>query len=277
MDRVIRDDLDQATSSTDIWMRYRKAAQLYYTAKGDTDKADQVAAIALARSLDAADWLASYEKFFGPGAEPIVDYAQVTFDTDLSNAFGGDFLLVGTALNDFPTAAPTKGAYCWFNQNANVRDANDVPAFGTGDFTFECRVLDTFASGQGNILFDGRPLSTQGPYPALYTAGDSLLRWYVNGADRIISTSVVRNGADNHIAICRFQGVTRMFINGVQEGGDWADTTDYQKRSDGYFYGSSAVNNGTINNWGGWFDDVRVCTGARYPSGPFTPPNTSFA
>jgi hypothetical protein len=63
-DRVIRDDLAQATTTTDLWMREKRAAYNHYAITEDADKVFIMYQAAQLRSADADDWEASYDKFF---------------------------------------------------------------------------------------------------------------------------------------------------------------------------------------------------------------------
>lgn len=103
-------------------------------------------------------------------------------------------------------------------------------AFGTGDFTIEFnQMFGSFGVSNGSgfaVFYEGRPISTQGAYPCIYTMGSAqTLIWFVNGSDRITSPRL-STGVFYHIAISRVSGTTRMFIDGNLVG-SWADTTNY--------------------------------------------------
>lgn len=74
------------------------------------------------------------------------------------------------------------------------------------------------------IIYEGRSTATQlAPY--LDILPTNKVRYYVNGADRLTSTSIVPVNTWTHIRVARKAGVTRLFINGVSEGGTWADNS----------------------------------------------------
>ena len=59
--------LEQATSTTDIWMRRHRAAILFYQDRddpGDSDKATACLIAAVLKREEGDDWSDSYTKFF---------------------------------------------------------------------------------------------------------------------------------------------------------------------------------------------------------------------
>lgn len=145
-------------------------------------------------------------------------------------------------------------------------DAKD--AFGTGPFTVEFS-LNPIAWGT-DIIYDTRTTGTEA-CPALYYTG-SALRYFVSGADRIIGDDIP-TGSYVHIALCRDDASdTRLFINGVQTGLTWADTTNYTNNITAW--GDTSYTAG--NSINGRIDEARITKGvARYTSN-FTPPSSPF-
>jgi len=140
-------------------------------------------------------------------------------------------------------------------------------AFGTGDFTIEMWIQFTNSLVNRNFL-DFRPSAVNGSYPAMYV--NTNFKYFVSSADRIVSTTSPTLGQWYHIAVSRSSGSTRMFVNGIQEGVTYVDSTNY------------AVSRGPIigNGWDlsgagmtGYIDEIRITKGvARYTSNFTSPP-----
>lgn len=153
---------------------------------------------------------------------------------------------------------------------ANV--ASDIAfAFGANDFTIELWVYPVSVSGNPN-LFDTRP-SGNGAWPAIYFDGGRL-RYFLNTADRISgSTVLATNTTWYHIALCRAGSNTKLFLNGIQEGSTYSDSTSLLQ---GPFALGIDSRNLASNPFNAYFDDVRVTKGiARYTAN-FTPPTAPF-
>ena len=92
--------------------------------------------------------------------------------------------------------------------------------FGTADFTVECWIRPANVSGN-KVVFDFA--DTGGDQLVLI---DAQLR-YFSGSFRIFSTTNLVADRWYHIAVSRSGGTTKMFIDGVQEGSDYTDSTNY--------------------------------------------------
>lgn len=157
-------------------------------------------------------------------------------------------------------------------------------AFGTGDFAIELPVYksgDT-VTGTGNsaYLLDFRTtepnvnidLFVGGSTEAVVTNKACL---YVNGAIRIATTTSM--GAAFHwVTLARISGVSRMFIDGVQEGGDYTDTNNYTSTT--ITVGGRHANlSGDYRSFNGYLGPIRITKGSgRGYSSNFTPPSLPF-
>lgn len=157
------------------------------------------------------------------------------------------------------------GASAYFDGTGDILAITPLTdfAFGTGDFTIEMFIrLSSLASAN---FFDMRPNgSTNGAYPLIYCT-PSTIRYYVSSADRITSGTLSAN-TWYHLAICRSGTSTKMFIDGVQVGSTYTDTTNY--------LAGSVTFGGTANNTGNataYIDEIRISKHAYYPSGFSTP------
>ncbi|MEM1113282.1 MAG: LamG-like jellyroll fold domain-containing protein [Pseudomonadota bacterium] len=153
--------------------------------------------------------------------------------------------------------------------NADRISTSDIEAIGSGEYTIEL-----FLSASGNlgnhILLDTRSGQTNGRYPMLWTNSSGQLIFYFDSADRITGTTNVRDGVLRHVALCRKDGVTRLFAAGSQEGGDYADTNEYLVGLLTCLGGSNA-GFGSLKGWGGLIDGFRFTRAARYTE-DFDPP-----
>ena len=182
--------------------------------------------------------------------------------------FGAANVRLSTAVKKFGTASISFGAG---GNNAAVKSVSDLfPGMGTSDFTIEMWFYST-VSGQ-YFLYDTRPYATNGVYTTLYVTSGNKLAFLVSAADRITSTTNVTTNTWHHAAVSRSAGVTRLFLNGVQEGGNYTDANNY-------LTGAVCLGNtGAViyGAWQGYLDDIRVTQGVgRYTAG-FTAPTTEF-
>lgn len=152
---------------------------------------------------------------------------------------------------------------------ASVASSSDF-AFGTGDFTIEFWYRQTVAGEP--FLLDFRPnSSTNGAYVTLFITSSSAIVFYVNAAARITSAVTVTTGTWYHVAVCRSGTSTRLFINGVQTGSTYTDSTSYI---------SSPVNIGASGNLAfvlnGYIDDLRITKGVARYTADFSVPTEAF-
>jgi hypothetical protein len=153
-------------------------------------------------------------------------------------------------------------------------DGSSNFAYGTGDFTIEFWIQTSNWGGGTTIFYDQRPLSTDGNYPCIYTQVGQL-RYFVNSADRITGSTLTTN-TWYHIAVCRSGTSTKMFLNGVQDGSTYSDSTTYINGASRPIIATRGYNPGD-NTFSGYIDDLRITKGiARYTTN-FTPPTYALA
>jgi hypothetical protein len=145
--------------------------------------------------------------------------------------------------------------------------------FGTGDFTIEYWYYPT--SYTDSLGVDMRPAATQGAYPSIGPRATGSTIYYTSASFKITSsTTATPLNTWNSIALVRYQGNTRMYINGVQEGSTFVDNTNYAQGNctigcNGY--------DGTAGTFPikGYLDEIRISNVARY-TGPYTPATQPF-
>jgi len=143
---------------------------------------------------------------------------------------------------------------------------NNDFSYGTGDFTIEFWIRANSTSTQ--YLWDQRS-SSGTVIPGIYLS--NTLRYATAGVDRITGTTAVTTGTWNHVAVSRASGDIRLFLNGVQEGTTYNDTSTYAQSE--VKIGIEFDNTDAYN---GYIDEVRVSKGvARYTS-TFTVATAAF-
>jgi len=118
-------------------------------------------------------------------------------------------------------------------------------------------------------LLDWRT-GSEGAYPVMDISG-SHVRYYANTAFRITGTTTVTASTWHHIALCRSGTSTKLFLNGIQEGVTYTDSSNYlSPEADRPVLG--IANDTATNAVNGYIEDFRITKGvARYTS-TFTPP-----
>ena len=175
----------------------------------------------------------------------------VTGDTKISNfqsRFGG-----------------TSIAFDGTGDKLTVASTSDF-AFGTGDFTAECFIRR--ATTTTNAIFDFRSASVSGNPILLFTS--NTLQYSIGGAVRI---SVTVSGTLNtwrHVAVVRYNGTTKLYVDGTAVGTPWTTNNNIATSTltIGSYYNNTAY-------FVGYIDEVRVSNVARY-TGNFTAPTVAF-
>jgi hypothetical protein len=128
-------------------------------------------------------------------------------------------------------------------------------------------------------MVDFRPLTTNGPYPTFSCLGGTSttttqIIFYTNGATRITSTAnITPNDQWNSLALVKYNGFTKIYVNGTQTGGTYTDNNNYL--SAGCFIGANGFTRDGQNSLQGYFDEIRISNIARYTSN-YTPATQPF-
>lgn len=137
-------------------------------------------------------------------------------------------------------------------------------AFGTGDFTVEFWLYFIVADVDYDVLVAASTMSV-----GFYQAQN----WgftYNNGIGGFPAAYKIQSGVTvpystwAHIACSRVSGVTRLFVNGVQAGGSYTDTTNYAS-------GNTSIGD-TFYSPNANISNVRILKGTGLYSSNFTPP-----
>lgn len=141
--------------------------------------------------------------------------------------------------------------------------------FGTGDFT-----LEGFIRAQGGgyrVIYDFRSTANE-IAPVFALSPSNTLYYYINGSIVINGTTAITPNTWTHVAISRFNGITKMFVSGVQDGISYTDTNNYglskPLRIGIDYAGSTGFNGG--------FDEFRVSKGIAKYNANFSVPTSEF-
>ena len=190
-----------------------------------------------------------------------------------------------TAINNMETVGNAQvstvqskfgGSSMYFDGTGDYIDliTNQVFAFGTGAFTIEGWFYTNTTSGDRNLV-DFRPTGTNGAYPNIFIAGGGYLSYNANGSVPITGTTAIATGTWYHFALARSGTSTKLFLNGVQEGSTYTDSTTYIVGDNRPRIATGGYGAG-VANFNGYLDDVRITKGvARYTT-TFTPPTQAF-
>jgi hypothetical protein len=178
---------------------------------------------------------------------------------------------VSTAQVKFGTGSYTSNSTAGF---VRVTPFSDF-AFGTRDFTMEFWYYPTSLT-IGVTVMGFRPLGQNGPYPCILASFGSTgtIEWFVSGAARITTpVNSITINQWNAVAVVRASSNTRIYINGVQSGPTFADTTNYL--AGGCLIGANDFQQTGSFPVTGFLDEIRFSNVARY-TGSYTPATEPF-
>ena len=139
--------------------------------------------------------------------------------------------------------------------------------FGTGAYTIECWIRLTDVTGNKTV-FDMR-LTDPSVAPYLYVDGANL-KYNINGSDVITGAALSAN-TWYHVAVSRSGSTTKLFVDGLQSGGDFSDGGTYVSPLPVRIGADRTSSNG----FDGHIDEFRISTVARYTA-TFTAPTGIF-
>ena len=204
-------------------------------------------------------------------------------DTGLTDAKGRAVTLNGNASR---SAVQSKfGGYSAVfdgnNDYLTLASSSDW-AFGTADFTIEFWLYrsgdNVVGTGNAAVLLDLRTIEPCAQIELHLTgstfASPQRVALYVNGADRIVSTSQISNGF-SYVALVRSSKVTKLYVNGTSEGGTYTDTNNYAAAAM-TLAGRFAAVSTDYRSLNGYIDDLRITKGVARYTANFTPPTEAF-
>ena len=145
--------------------------------------------------------------------------------------------------------------------------SNDDFGFQQNDFTISCWVRTSVSTGIQTI-FDMRGGTATDITPHVFLDGAKLL-FATQGTVRINgSASPLSLNTWHHIAVSRFNGWTRLYVDGSQVGSTYRDLNDYGDTKPIRF-GANYLGTELFT---GHIDDIHVTREAKYQTGSYTVP-----
>jgi hypothetical protein len=225
--------------------------------------------------------------------EPSSGGVMLHFEDGLADSsdIGHQFTAHGNAaVSSTESAVGSQSVYFDGNESYITAPIHPSMSLGSGDFTIEAWVYQQ-SGGEDRFRIAGVGVGPNGSSPPDTTgwslwireSGQVWLYRYDGSSEvfNIASDVLVAQDEWVHVAACRIDGTTTVYVNGVVSG-SWADSTAYNHvpspdPASNLFY------SGAIKEGGGWryntgyADELRVVVGqGLYPS-TFTPPTTPLA
>lgn len=149
-------------------------------------------------------------------------------------------------------------------------------ALGSGNFTVDLWFKTTASSAPGaRVLFGQTTFAAAGTSFDILQWTDMSIRARASDGSSLVTLvstgtySDVSNPGWHHLAFVRTGNVLKLFIDGVQQGGDTAFTGTVPDSA-----AALAVSNAGIT-WQGWVDEVRLSVGIARWTANFTPPQAA--
>jgi hypothetical protein len=176
--------------------------------------------------------------------------------------------------NVFAVQSMPPGGYSYWFNGSNQYLTVTPPTFGTGDFTIEGWFYFT-SIGSTVQLFDGSPNGgSSAPLSPIMNTNGGVFCLYANGAYRITGTTTIIASRWYHIALVRISGSTILYVNGVQEGSTFADTTSYASATNSLYIGRNASASNSF--FPGYISNFRIVSGTGVYTTTFNPPITAL-
>jgi hypothetical protein len=193
-------------------------------------------------------------------SNPVITHVQTNTQliTDNTSKFGSSI--------DFFN---TSNSQIYLNNDTSTGNAL---AFGLNDFTISLWLkLNASSSGERMIL-DFRPSGGSGVYINWSINDTGILKFYPKAATTAITASTaIQNNVWTHVALSRSKGITRQFINGVQEGISYADTNNYVQGANRPMIGR-AGQDVSVYPIQGQMEDILFINGFALYTAPFEVP-----
>lgn len=148
-----------------------------------------------------------------------------------------------------------------------VTDANNDLDIGTQDFCIEMWVRLN-AVGSTKYFIDFRQSASADLAPALQINSSNILVYKAGSSDAITGTTALTTGIWYHVAIVKNNGVTKLYLNGGQQGLNYIDSNNYISIAD---IKIGALYDGASGTFNGWIDDLRISVGTPRYTSNFTP------
>lgn len=226
---------------------------------------------------------ALYTSAFTPPTQPLTAITNTSLLTCQTNQSVNNNLFLDSSTNNLVVTRngnTTQGTFSPYGENWSyyfdgASDyfiiGNSAPfTFGTGDFTVETWIY--LLANQTGYILDTRPSTTQGAYFTLYYSSNTRFVFQTGTSSSISGTPGTYTNAWVHVAVCKASGITKLFINGIQQGGSYTDTTSYTSATL-VTIGASSYTLGAAGVYG-YISNLRVVKGTALYTSNFTPSTT---
>ena len=181
------------------------------------------------------------------------------------------------SLNPFilntPTSMSFDGTGDYLVTGGNL--STGLNAFSTGDFTIEFWLYENSVAASDQGLIDMRPASTNGYYPYLYSYNGTIVYWLNSAAVITSAASSIITGVWYYITLTRSGSSTRLFINGVQAGSTYTNSTALLCDNNRPVIGCAGITVGA-SPLNGYIEDLRITKGIARYAGNFTVPTNKL-
>lgn len=163
----------------------------------------------------------------------------------------------------------------YFDGNGDYLTAasNAAFGFGTGDFTIECWIYPTNAGAALQQIYDNRTATAD--TKVNFGVRTNTITYCVGSATLLTSaTSSIVNNAWQHVAIVKFSGITKIYINGTQSGSSYTDTYNFTSPAECIIATPSDAKGSATYSFAGYISDTRVTKGFAVYTANFTPPTS---
>lgn len=146
-------------------------------------------------------------------------------------------------------------------------------ALGTDDFTVEFWVYMTSVANQ-QVFFDTRSSGTSsGSHVTIYMQGaGKQITYYTSGVNAVTGSALTQS-TWYHIALAREASNSRLFVNGVQVGSTYVDSSEKLCGANRPVIGVDG-NTPTTGAVSGYISNLRILKGTALYTSNFTPPAT---
>jgi hypothetical protein len=180
-----------------------------------------------------------------------LDQGNIKFGTASLLCDGTGDWVTTPASPDFDVGAQDFTLDCWFNVNG-----------GAGTFRW--------LGGQGNGL------SNRSVLLFLITSGQVRGSVFKGGVEfAVTGTTAFTTQGWHHAALVRAGDILRLFIDGIQEGGNVSFTGSADSSTT--VFGVGVEGSAGSNGWNGWIDEFRLSIGTARWTANFTPPTSPGA
>lgn len=203
-------------------------------------------------------------------------HGGTTFTESAIGTAGHTWTAVGTAVtstaaSQFGGAALDCGAAAGYVEAADSADFT----LGSGDWTADCWFNRQGGNGTRRMLFgqSNAAASAISIYAEINAA--NVIHGFADaGAINVTGTTAFTATGWNHVALVRSGAALKLFVNGVQEGGDQAiagSVTDISGKLAVGRLGEFGL------NWNGYLDEFRLSVGIARWTANFTPPTAAYS